>query len=76
MNGKKFIVGYELKNLDGNVDLWEDCRIMGMEIWEDLKWDESWRMEDMGGLKRGTLEADGGLSRAAVGVFGLSRAIC
>ena len=41
---------------------------------------KEWRMEDMGGLKRGTLEADGGLSRAAVqrlkGIFGLSRAIC
>ena len=27
---------------------------------------QKWRIEDMGGLKRGTLEADGGLSRAAV----------
>ena len=27
---------------------------------------QKWRIEDMGGLKRGTLEAGGGLPRAAV----------
>ena len=42
-------MGFELKNLDGNVDAWEDCRIMGMEIWEDLKiWEEIW--EDLKSL--------------------------